>query len=95
MSNAQTGITAANDLTNAAAQRIEDFNGRLSEASKAAGLASLDAYDKVVQTSLSVAERVADSTGGVPVVGDVVKAQTAVAGALARGYGDAARKLFA
>jgi hypothetical protein len=64
---AQESTTASNsafDLPSVeeATQRIRDLNERLIESSKSAGLVTLDAYEKALQSLVDFEEKVASAT---------------------------------
>jgi hypothetical protein len=59
---AQQAGQALNEGVEATVQRIRELNERAISAARAAGTASLDAYEKALQSFVSVEERMANAT---------------------------------
>jgi len=83
-----------NDNVEATVARIRELNERAIEAARAAGLSSLDAYEKALQSFVSVEERLANASQ-VEWVKAIVGAQAEFVQNISGTYLEAARDMLA
>ena len=92
-SSAESTKRAANDTTEAAAQRIRDLNERIIESSKKAGNTYLDIYEKTLNSIADYQEKVGERSQ-VDWVSTIANAQADFTRELAGAYTSAARTLL-
>jgi hypothetical protein len=93
----KTGATGAkqfNEGVEATVARIRELNERAIDAARTAGVASLDAYEKALQSFVSVEERLANATQ-LDWVKAIVGAQAEFVQNISGTYLNAARDMFA
>ena len=92
-STANGNTRAANDTTDAAADRIRDLNERIIESSKKAGNVYLDIYEKTLNSIADYQEKVGEQSQ-VDWVTTIANAQASFTRDLAGAYSSAARSLL-